>query len=142
MPTRSRHVLIPPSPSPCFLCPPILTPSSPGSLVGGPAGARYPNLHCLATGYKASTTASNGIYALTTKETAPKPYLGPGPPPENPPYAHRYMQLLFAQPDGFKVPSTQTAAIQKGVQFNITSFMVDAKLGQPVRGNYFNVTGV
>jgi hypothetical protein len=51
------------------------------------------------------------------------------------------VQLLFEQPAGFAVPSSQTAAVKKGIGFNITSFVADAKLAGPVRGNWFTVAG-
>jgi hypothetical protein len=51
------------------------------------------------------------------------------------------VQLLFEQPPGFAVPSSQTAAVKKGIGFNITSFVADAKLAGPVRGNWFTVAG-
>ncbi|KAL2065761.1 hypothetical protein VTL71DRAFT_3431 [Oculimacula yallundae] len=113
----------------------------PGALVGGPAGTRVTNLHCLLTGFTSTSKATNSIYTLSTKDTSPKAYVGPGPPAETPPYAHKYVELLYAQPAGFKVPSTQTSAISKGIGFNLTSFVVDAKLGTPLLANWFTVTG-
>ncbi|KAG4434614.1 hypothetical protein IFR05_009907 [Cadophora sp. M221] len=113
----------------------------PGSLVGGAAGSRVTNLHCLLTGFTSSTMATNSLYTLTTKDTSPKAYVGPAPPVENPPYAHKYVEILYPQPAGFKVPSTQTSAISKGIGFNLTTFVSEAKLGSPVRANWFSVTG-
>lgn len=68
-------------------------------------------------------------------------YVAPAPPAETPKYAHKYVQVLFQQPAGFAVPSSQTAAVKKGIGFNITSFVADAKLAPPVRGNYFTEAG-
>ncbi|KAH7317808.1 phosphatidylethanolamine-binding protein [Rhexocercosporidium sp. MPI-PUGE-AT-0058] len=113
----------------------------PGSLVGGAAGSRVTNLHCLLTGFTSSTMATNSMYTLTTKDTSPKAYVGPAPPAENPPYAHKYVEILYPQPAGFKVPSTQTSAISRGIGFNLTAFVSEAKLGSPVRANWFTVTG-
>ncbi|PVH77708.1 PEBP-like protein [Cadophora sp. DSE1049] len=113
----------------------------PGSLVGGAAGSRVTNLHCLLTGFTSSTMATNSLFTLTTKDTSPKAYVGPAPPVENPPYAHKYVEILYAQPAGFKVPSTQTSAVSRGIGFNLTAFVAEAKLAEPVRANWFSVTG-
>ncbi|KAK0111574.1 hypothetical protein ONS95_001923 [Cadophora gregata] len=119
----------------------------PGSLVGSTPGTRITNLHCLLTGFTSSTTSSapttspSPFYTLITKDTSLKAYVGPAPPAENPPYAHKYVEILYAQPAGFKVPSSQTSAVSRGIGFNLTAFVRDAGLGAPVRGNWFTVTG-
>ncbi|KAH7386414.1 phosphatidylethanolamine-binding protein [Cadophora sp. MPI-SDFR-AT-0126] len=114
----------------------------PGSLVGGSPGTRVTNLHCLLTGFSSSTTSTNGnLFPLTTKDTSPKSYVAPAPPVENPPYAHKYVEVLYAQPAGFKVPSSQTGAVSRGIGFDLTAFVRDAGLGAPVRANWFSVTG-
>jgi phosphatidylethanolamine-binding protein len=94
------------------------------------------------SGFKASATANaDGLYILTSTATTPKAYVGPAPPPETPPYAHRYVELLFEQPANFAVPSSQTRAIQQGIGFDINAFITAASLSAPIAGNYFNVTG-
>ncbi|CZT46508.1 uncharacterized protein RSE6_06944 [Rhynchosporium secalis] len=87
----------------------------PGSFVGGAAGTRVTNLHCLLTGFTSATMATNGLYTLATKDTSLKACVGPGPPAETPPYAHKHVELLYAEPGGFKVPSAQISSISKGI---------------------------
>ncbi|KAH8687256.1 phosphatidylethanolamine-binding protein [Tricladium varicosporioides] len=109
----------------------------PGNLAGGAAGSRTTYLHGMITGYTSATTQTSGMYVLSSKDTGPASYAAPGPPAETPAHPHKYIELLYAQPAGFKVPSTQTSAISKRVGFNITTFAADASLGAPVRANYF-----
>jgi hypothetical protein len=71
-------------------------------------------------------------------------YLGPGPP-SGPP--HRYVQVLFAQPRNFSVPTCfqnivsqpdGTTDVQQRVGFDISQFLVAAKVNpRPIAGNYF-----
>ncbi|KAH8597015.1 phosphatidylethanolamine-binding protein [Bisporella sp. PMI_857] len=119
----------------------LLDPDVNGATFGGAAGTRVVYLHTLLRDFKASTTAVNGLYAFSSSATGPKAYMGPAPPAENPPFPHRYINLLYAQPPNFQVPASQTSAVQSGLNFNITQFAIDAKIGQPVVGNYFTVVG-
>jgi phosphatidylethanolamine-binding protein (PEBP) family uncharacterized protein len=94
-------------------------------------------LHGLLTGYKSATTLKDGIYQLTTTATGPSSYFAPAPPAEKPAWPHHYIELLYAQPDNFKVPASQTATISSRLNFNITAFATEAKLGPLLRANYF-----
>jgi hypothetical protein len=67
--------------------------------------------------------------------------MGPAPPAENPPYAHKYTHLFIPQPDGFKMASSSQQMISRGVGFNVTQFIADNKLSQPVVANWWKVTG-
>ncbi|CZS91837.1 uncharacterized protein RAG0_02379 [Rhynchosporium agropyri] len=67
------------------------------------------------TGFTSATMATNGLYTLATKDTSLKACVGPGPPAETPAYAHKHVELLYAQPGGFKVPSAQISSISKGI---------------------------
>ncbi|KAG9230517.1 phosphatidylethanolamine-binding protein [Amylocarpus encephaloides] len=100
-------------------------------------GARGVVLHGMITGFKSSTMLKDGIYQLSTTATGPSSYFAPAPPAERPAWPHNYIQLLFLQPDGFKVPSNHQAAVNSRLNFNITAFMKDANLDAPVRANYF-----
>jgi phosphatidylethanolamine-binding protein (PEBP) family uncharacterized protein len=111
----------------------------PGALLGGPAGSRLTNLHALLQDYTASGTTQNGTATLTTKSTTPAAYQGPAPPSENPAHPHKYVFLLFKQPDNFAVPSSQKSAVQQRMRFNITTFVKDAGLAAPVAGNWLQV---
>ncbi|KAF2816160.1 PEBP-like protein [Mytilinidion resinicola] len=105
-------------------------------------GPRQTLLHAMETGFKASTKrAASSASMLTSSGKAPAPYIGPSPPAENPAFGHRYVQLLFAEPDNFAVPASQTAAVSKRIGFNITAFMKDAALAEPLAANFFVVEG-
>lgn len=91
--------------------------------------------------YKPATTGVNGLYTLSSTATTPKAYTAPAPPAENPPFAHRYVNFLYAQPPNFVVPASQQSVVSSGLNFNVTQFAIDASLGEPILGNYFMVTG-
>ncbi|CZT01928.1 hypothetical protein WAI453_007874 [Rhynchosporium graminicola] len=93
----------------------VINLDAPGSFVGGAAGTRVTNLHCLLTGYTSATMATNSLYTLTNKDASVKAYVGAGPPAETPPYAHKNVELLYMQPEGFKVPSAQISSISNGI---------------------------
>ena len=72
-------------------------------------------------------------------------YLGPGPPPGPP---HRYVQLLFAQPDTFTFPAcfnnilspagATTQDVSGRVGFDINQFLKATNITtRPIAGNYF-----
>jgi len=98
-------------------------------------------LHTLLKDYKPASTPVDGLYTLTSTATTPKTWTAPAPPAENPPYPHRYVNYLYTQPRDFSVPASQQSAVSSGLRFNITQFAIDAHLGDPVLGNYFQVTG-
>lgn len=76
-------------------------------------------------------------------ERAQAIYIGPRPPPGPP---HRYVQVLFAQPDNFRfpacfqnilVPPTDPNSRGERVGFDIQQFLRAAGIrGRPVAGNY------
>jgi phosphatidylethanolamine-binding protein len=74
--------------------------------------------------------------------TAGARYLQPNPPAGD--YPHRYVFLLFAQPNGFIFP-TQFANIDPPttstdrVGFSLTAFAAQAGLGMPLSANYIRV---
>ena len=58
--------------------------------------------------------------------------------PPNYSTAHRYIQYLFAQPAGFKIPAPFAGySAANRSNFNITKFIDAAGLGKPVAANYF-----
>jgi len=67
--------------------------------------------------------------------TAVATYRAPGPPPEVPSRAHRYIQLLFANP--LVVPVEYLPIIQARAGFDIEKFVADTALGQVVAANYY-----
>jgi phosphatidylethanolamine-binding protein (PEBP) family uncharacterized protein len=94
------------------------------------------------SGYKSDTTPNaDGVYLLKSDSKTPKAYVGPGPPAETPPHPHQYVELLYAQTEGFAVPASETSQVQMGIGFDIKKFATAAKLAAPIAANYFNVTG-
>ncbi|KAL2002557.1 hypothetical protein VTN02DRAFT_6506 [Thermoascus thermophilus] len=69
-------------------------------------------------------------------------YIGPRPPPGS---NHRYVFLLFEQPDGYALPECYShilpVTIEARAGFDIEHFMQVTKLRQPAAGNYFFVEG-
>ncbi|KAK1760382.1 phosphatidylethanolamine-binding protein [Echria macrotheca] len=102
------------------------------------AGARRTNLHAMISGFKSSGETSNGVHTLTSTSAGPVAYTGPAPPAEKPPYAHRYVSLLYETSSTFAVTKTQ---VGQTFGFDLAAFVKTVGLGQPIRGNYFNVTG-
>ncbi|KAK4152488.1 phosphatidylethanolamine-binding protein 4 [Chaetomidium leptoderma] len=105
------------------------------------SGPRRTNLHALITGFKPTTTApTDGIYTLTPPAgtSGPVAYVGPGPPPETPPHAHRYVSLLYETAADFAVTKAQ---VGQTFGFDLAVFVDKIKLGVPVRAGFFNVTG-
>ncbi|KAK4039991.1 phosphatidylethanolamine-binding protein 4 [Parachaetomium inaequale] len=106
------------------------------------SGPRRTNLHALITGFKptAEPTASGGVYTLTPPAgtAGPVAYVGPAPPAENPPHAHRYVSLLYETAADFAVTKAQ---VGQTFGFDLAAFVGKAGLGVPVRAGYFNVTG-
>jgi hypothetical protein len=95
------------------------------------------------TGFKAtSQRTANSVSLLQTSDSGPANYIGPSPPVETPAFGHRYVQLLFAQPTGFAVPTTQSSAVSSRIGFDINAFMADAGLAAPLAANFFIVVGV
>ncbi|KAK4220936.1 PEBP-like protein [Podospora fimiseda] len=103
-------------------------------------GPRRTNLHALITGYKPSATAnSQGIYELTSTSTGPIAYIGPGPPPETPLYAHKYVNLLFETEEGLDITRAQ---VGQTFGFDINVFLANVKgIGPLVAGNWIEVAG-
>lgn len=69
-------------------------------------------------------------------------YAGPHPPAGQ---NHRYILMLFVQPDGYRIPEDFKSFIPPDIPhrlgFNVTKFMEAAGLGAPVVANYFTVQG-
>lgn len=89
--------------------------------------------------------ASNGTLRIPT--TGGAPYLQPSPPVGDIP--HRYVFLLFRQPDNFSIPAgfniSPPASTADRIGFNITDFVAKAGLSAPAAANWItvqNLTGV
>ncbi|KAM7197485.1 PEBP-like protein [Naviculisporaceae sp. PSN 640] len=112
----------------------------PANFANPSAGGRRTNLHALITGFKPTGQKdANGVYTLTSTSTGPIPYVGPAPPAERPPYAHRYVSLLYEVPETLTVTRTQ---VGQTFGFDLAAFVKTVGLTEPpVRANYWNVTG-
>lgn len=66
-------------------------------------------------------------------------YLQPTPPPGD--IAHRYNVLLFSQPNGFTIPApwNNITTTDQRYDFNISAFIAETGLAQPLAANYFEV---
>ena len=95
-----------------------------------------PALHWIQPGFKPE--------AGTTKLSSTTPfvanYAGPGPPPGSGP--HRYIFLLYEQPEGFDVSKYAPAGgkplgLMGRMRYDLTKFEKEAKLGPVIAANYF-----
>ena len=94
-------------------------------------------LHWLATNV---TLGSNEAISNSTPLVVPDlpiPYLQPSPPLGDVP--HMYNIVLFQQPANFSIPVQYSNLTNNRVFFNVSRFVRDAGLGQPLAGSYFQV---
>ncbi|KAK3049025.1 hypothetical protein LTR09_009679 [Extremus antarcticus] len=107
-----------------------------------------PILHWFQSGLRASasSTPSTSGDSIGTQLTAlgiPHivDYAGAGPPPGSGP--HRYIFLLYQQSGDFDaskhavVKEGQKVGISKRIKYDFAALVRDAKLGEPVAGNWF-----
>lgn len=67
----------------------------------------------------------------------PVPYLQPSPPVGDIP--HNYNVVVFQQPANFSLPAQYSNLTNNRVPFNVSQFVADTGLGQPLAGSYFQV---
>jgi phosphatidylethanolamine-binding protein len=84
--------------------------------------------------------ASSVSTTLNTEAPFVANYIGPGPPPGSSP--HRYVFLLYKQPDAFDLKLYAPAnGAEYGnmarMRFDLAGFEQKAKLGSPIAVNYF-----
>ncbi|RMZ68197.1 Phosphatidylethanolamine-binding PEBP [Pyrenophora seminiperda CCB06] len=95
-------------------------------------------LHCMNTGFKATKQQVGGAATiLASTEKGPANYIPPGPPATDT-VAHRYVELLFAQPANLSVAKTE---VTDRVGFDIAAFMTKHGLAAPMAGNFLMVDG-
>ncbi|PVH99266.1 PEBP-like protein [Periconia macrospinosa] len=98
-------------------------------------------LHAMETGFKPTSQkiAGNAVLLAST-EKGPASYIPPGPPATDT-IPHRYVQMLFEQPQTLAVQASDFANMQARINFDITSFAEKNKLGEPMAANFFTVDG-
>jgi len=101
-----------------------------------------PVLHWLVTDLtvSASKEGANGFSTLTAPEgSVPMAHwAGPGPPPGSAP--HRYVFLLYEQPEGFSAKEFVPEGGMKlpgRMRFRFEEFEKKTGLGKPIAGNWF-----
>ncbi|KAH0547610.1 hypothetical protein GP486_008425, partial [Trichoglossum hirsutum] len=89
-------------------------------------------------------TAAPGSTQLSSPSTIVAPYFAPNPPPGQ---THRYVEMLFNEPQGFSIPApftaffaNLTASVFNRIGFELDKFIDQSKLGNPVAANYFRVS--
>ncbi|CBY01497.1 hypothetical protein LEMA_P002840.1 [Plenodomus lingam JN3] len=98
-------------------------------------------LHAMITDFKATQQQVAGSAALlASTASGPASYLPPGPPATDT-QAHRYVELLFEQPDGFNVEASVFANVQDRLNFDIESFAAENNVDAPIAANFFTVDG-
>ncbi|RFU28161.1 hypothetical protein B7463_g8170, partial [Scytalidium lignicola] len=99
-----------------------------------------PVLHWIQSGLKPQT-AADGTTKLIAEDTPfITDYHGPGPPPPSSP--HRYVFMLYEQPEGFDPakfapPNGEKIGIRPRIRYDLKAFEKEAKLGPVVASNYF-----
>ncbi|CAI6308202.1 unnamed protein product [Periconia digitata] len=98
-------------------------------------------LHAMETGFKATSQkiAGNSVLLAST-EQGPAAYVPPSPPATDT-IPHRYVQMLFEQPESLAVKASDFANTQARIGFDIMSFSKENKLGNPMAANFFTVDG-
>ncbi|KAH7071373.1 phosphatidylethanolamine-binding protein [Paraphoma chrysanthemicola] len=98
-------------------------------------------LHAMQMGFKATQQKLSGAATvLASSQKGPAPYLPPGPPATDT-VAHRYVQLLFRQPESLAVQASDFANTTGRFNFDINDFMTENRVGAPIAGNFFTVDG-
>lgn len=97
-----------------------------------------PILHWIRPGLKAST-AEDGSFVLKATASVIASYLGPAPPPVSAP--HRYIFVLYEQPEGFDVSKYAPAEGKEfgmwgRIRFDLDGFEKENGLGPLVASNY------
>lgn len=99
-------------------------------------------LHWLATNVTLGAALSTSNSTPLVIPNAPVPYLQPSPPVGDVP--HSYNFVVFQQPANFSIPAQYSNLTNNRVGFNVSQFVLDTGLGQPLAGSYIlvqNLTG-
>lgn len=98
-------------------------------------------LHAMITDFKATQQQVAGSsMLLASTASGPASYIPPGPPATDT-QAHRYVELLFEQPDDFNVQASDFTSVEDRLDFDIATFMTANDVDAPIAANYFAVDG-
>lgn len=98
-------------------------------------------LHAMNTGFKATQQTLNGTSTLlASSDQGPAPYFGPGPPASDT-IPHRYVQLVFPQPDNLNISASDFANTAARLNFDVPSFMTQNGISAPLSANFITVDG-
>jgi phosphatidylethanolamine-binding protein (PEBP) family uncharacterized protein len=90
------------------------------------------NRHWLENGVTISgTSLANSSAVAITQYAGPGPAAGSGP--------HRYVILLYSQPQTFQAPSGLTGPVPGVNKFNLSTYVQESNLGPLVAGMYYTV---
>ncbi|EIM78966.1 PEBP-like protein [Stereum hirsutum FP-91666 SS1] len=78
-------------------------------------------------------SSSDAVQLLKNSSAALSEFLQPSPPAGSDP--HRYVFLLFSQPDGFDAQTILDSSTMR-TSFNLSSFAAKVGLGDPVGGTF------
>ncbi|KAH6637447.1 phosphatidylethanolamine-binding protein [Boeremia exigua] len=98
-------------------------------------GSRVELVHWVATNVTLGFSSSNSTPLIIPN--GPVPYLQPSPPVGDVP--HSYNVVVFQQPANFSIPAQYSNLTNQRLPFNVSQFVLDTGLGQPVAGSYFQV---
>lgn len=99
-----------------------------------------PVLHWLQSGLQLDSSGSEVLTTSSSSEPFVSDYAPPGPPPFSPP--HRYVFLLYEQPEGFDVKAHAPAegtkmGVWARMWYSLDEWEKRAGLGKVVAANYF-----
>ncbi|KAI9924698.1 hypothetical protein ASPWEDRAFT_172338 [Aspergillus wentii DTO 134E9] len=86
------------------------------------------------------TVADTSYYSLSSQSKPDAKYIAPTP--LLPPKVHKYVELLFVQPEGFKIPRKfkkyMPGLVPNRLNFPLDEFVEETGLGESVAESYFN----
>lgn len=100
-------------------------------------GSRVQLIHWVAANVTLGARVSTSNSTPLVIPNAPVPYLQPSPPVGDVP--HSYNIVVFQQPANFSIPAQYSNLTANRVPFNVSQFVRDTGLGQPLAGSYFQV---
>jgi hypothetical protein len=84
-----------------------------------------------------TSDSDNGSPILKSPATGPATYQGPDP---KAPDGHRYMIMLFQQPEGWSLPMSLQNAVNTRTNFDLRAFITGAGLDVPVYSNWMIIS--